>query len=150
MFDPAILLSQFYATICQSESTEGLGLGPGSPLVTSLKQRVVSLASNVGVINTVQLAAQNALQSGWSILLPTAEERARTLSTLLSNEGMTLDQALWPQNLISVVFLQNYYIAKKVRLRSKVTSKFYGSRARASCSETLRDRVLVFFSSSDF
>ncbi|XP_065932277.1 E3 ubiquitin-protein ligase HERC2 isoform X4 [Magallana gigas] len=81
-----LLNLQFYATICQSESTEGLGLGPGSPLVTSLKQRVVSLASNVGVINTVQLAAQNALQSGWSILLPTAEERARTLSTLLSNE----------------------------------------------------------------
>lgn len=73
-----------------------MGLGPGSPLVTSLKQRVVSLASNVGVINTVQLAAQNALQSGWSILLPTAEERARTLSTLLSNEGMTVDQALGP------------------------------------------------------
>lgn len=96
MFDPALLLSQFYATICQSESTEGLGLGPGSPLVTSLKQRVVSLASNVGVINTVQLAAQNALQSGWSILLPTAEERARTLSTLLSNEGTTLDQVLGP------------------------------------------------------
>lgn len=88
--------SQFYATICQSESTEGLGLGPGSPLVTSLKQRVVSLASNVGVINTVQLAAQNALQSGWSILLPTAEERARTLSTLLSNEGTTLGRALGP------------------------------------------------------
>nr|XP_022328228.1 E3 ubiquitin-protein ligase HERC2-like isoform X2 [Crassostrea virginica] len=81
-----LLNLQFYATICQLESTELLGLGPGSPLVTSLKQRVVSLASNVGVINTVQLAAQNALQSGWSILLPTAEERARTLSTLLSNE----------------------------------------------------------------
>ena len=44
----------------------------------------------MGVINTVQLAAQNALQSGWSILLPTAEERARTLSTLLSNEGTAL------------------------------------------------------------
>lgn len=89
-----LLNLQFYATICQSESTEGLGLGPGSPLVTSLKQRVVSLASNVGVINTVQLAAQNALQSGWSILLPTAEERARTLSTLLSNEVVGHDASI--------------------------------------------------------
>ncbi|XP_061183765.1 E3 ubiquitin-protein ligase HERC2-like isoform X1 [Saccostrea echinata] len=89
-----LLNLQFYATICQSESTDILGLGPGSPLVTSLKQRVVSLASNVGVINTVQLAAQNALQSGWSILLPTAEERARTLSTLLSTEVVSHDASI--------------------------------------------------------
>ena len=55
--------------------------------MTSLKQRVVSLASNSGVISTVQVAAQNTLQNGWSILLPTAEERARALSSLLSNGG---------------------------------------------------------------
>lgn len=64
-----------------------LGLGQGSLLANSLKHRVVSLASNSGVISTVQMAAQATLQSGWSILLPTAEERARALSTLLSGGG---------------------------------------------------------------
>ena len=76
-----------HAAISQAENTQLLGLGPGSPLVTSLKQRIVALASNMGVLSTVQLAAQNALQSGWSILLPTVEERARALSSLLSNGG---------------------------------------------------------------
>lgn len=80
-------LFQLHAAISQTEFLDSLGLGIGSPLVTSLKQRVVSLASNQGVISTVQSAAQNALQSGWSILLPTAEERARALSSLLSAGG---------------------------------------------------------------
>lgn len=79
---------QLYAAVSQNESTDSLGLGTGSPLVASLKHRVVSLASNTGVINTVQRAAQAALQSGWSILLPTAEERARALSSLLTSGGM--------------------------------------------------------------
>ncbi|XP_021378315.1 E3 ubiquitin-protein ligase HERC2-like isoform X2 [Mizuhopecten yessoensis] len=89
-----LLNLQLHAAISQSENMEILGLGSGSPLVTSLKQRVVSLASNVGVMNTVQLAAQNALQSGWSILLPTAEERARALSSLLSNGAAGRDVAV--------------------------------------------------------
>lgn len=78
---------QLHAAISQCEDPESLGLGQGSPLADSLKQKVVSLARNSGVINTVQLAAQAALQSGWSMLLPTAEERARALSLLLSNGG---------------------------------------------------------------
>jgi len=73
-----------------SASLEELGLGVGSPLVSSLKQLVVSLASNSGVLTTVQHAAQNALHNGWSILLPTADERARTLSTLLASAGNVL------------------------------------------------------------
>ena len=81
---------QLHAAISQSEDVECLGLGQGSGLVNSLKQRVVSLASNSGVISTVQMAAQATLQSGWSILLPTAEERARALSTLLANGGNVL------------------------------------------------------------
>ncbi|KAK7097783.1 E3 ubiquitin-protein ligase HERC2-like isoform X3 [Littorina saxatilis] len=82
-----LLNLQLHAAISQSEEVDSLGLGPGCPLVSSLKQRVVSLASNSGVISTVQMAAQATLQSGWSILLPTAEERARALSTLLANGG---------------------------------------------------------------
>ena len=82
-----VFFFQLHAAIAQNENLELLGLGTGSSLVTSLKQRVVSLASNSGVISTVQVAAQNTLQNGWSILLPTAEERARALSSLLSNGG---------------------------------------------------------------
>ncbi|XP_052796353.1 E3 ubiquitin-protein ligase HERC2-like isoform X2 [Mya arenaria] len=82
-----LLNLQLHVAISHNESLEQLGLGAGSSLVSSLKRRVVSLASNSGVISTVQMAAQNTLQNGWSILLPTAEERARTLSTLLSSGG---------------------------------------------------------------
>jgi hypothetical protein len=56
-------------------------------LLTSLKQHVVELASNIGVLNTIQSAAQATLQAGWSILLPTADERAKTLSALLPSTG---------------------------------------------------------------
>ena len=82
-----LLNLQLYAAISQNESPITLGLTSGSPLITSLKQRIVALASNAGVISTVQHAAQSVLQNGWSLLLPTAEERARALSTLLPSAG---------------------------------------------------------------
>ncbi|XP_048243824.1 E3 ubiquitin-protein ligase HERC2-like isoform X1 [Haliotis rufescens] len=85
-----LLNLQLHATVSQAEDVECLGLGQGSPLVVSLKQRVVALASNSGVLNTVQMAAQATLQSGWSILLPTAEERARALSSLLATGSRDL------------------------------------------------------------
>lgn len=47
----------------------------------------MALASSAGVLSTVQAAAQAVLQSGWSVLLPTAEERARALSALLPCAG---------------------------------------------------------------
>lgn len=71
---------------------ECLGLGLGGMLLNSLKQTVVTLASNAGVLNTVQSAAQAVLQSGWSVLLPTAEERARALSALLPSAGWFYDE----------------------------------------------------------
>jgi E3 ubiquitin-protein ligase HERC2 len=64
-----------------------VGLGANTNLLTSLKQHVVELASNIGVLNTIQSAAQATLQAGWSILLPTADERAKTLSALLPGTG---------------------------------------------------------------
>lgn len=82
-----LLNLQLLVTISHNDNLEQLGLGTGSSLVTSLKRRVISLASNGGVISTIQTAAQNALQNGWSILIPTAEERARALSSLLSSGG---------------------------------------------------------------
>uniref|UniRef100_A0A8C0GP25 E3 ubiquitin-protein ligase HERC2 n=1 Tax=Chelonoidis abingdonii TaxID=106734 RepID=A0A8C0GP25_CHEAB len=78
-----LLRLQLHAAISHQVDPECLGLGLGSILLNSLKQSVVTLASNAGVLNTVQSAAQAVLQSGWSVLLPTAEERARALSALL-------------------------------------------------------------------
>lgn len=82
-----MLLLQLHAAISNQVDPEELGLGLGSGLLNNLKQTVVTLASNAGVLNTVQAAAQAVLQSGWSVLLPTAEERARALSSLLPNTG---------------------------------------------------------------
>nr|XP_060475623.1 E3 ubiquitin-protein ligase HERC2 [Panthera onca] len=78
-----LLRLQLHAAISHQVDPEFLGLGLGSVLLNSLKQTVVSLASSAGVLSTVQAAAQAVLQSGWSVLLPTAEERARALSALL-------------------------------------------------------------------
>lgn len=66
---------------------KSVGLGSGSKLLGSLKSRVVYLASSFGIVSTVQKAAQATLQASWSILLPTANERAQTLSSLLPNAG---------------------------------------------------------------
>ncbi|KAF4026258.1 hypothetical protein G4228_018565 [Cervus hanglu yarkandensis] len=78
-----LLRLQLHAAISHQVDPEFLGLGLGSGLLNSLKQTVVALASSAGVLSTVQAAAQAVLQSGWSVLLPTAEERARALSALL-------------------------------------------------------------------
>uniref|UniRef100_A0A8I5NTH4 E3 ubiquitin-protein ligase HERC2 n=3 Tax=Papio anubis TaxID=9555 RepID=A0A8I5NTH4_PAPAN len=78
-----LLRLQLHAAISHQVDPEFLGLGLGSVLLNSLKQTVVTLASSAGVLSTVQSAAQSVLQSGWSVLLPTAEERARALSALL-------------------------------------------------------------------
>lgn len=50
-----------------------------------------SLCSILFKLNTsiFQVAAQATLQTGWSILLPTAEERAKALSSLLPSTGIT-------------------------------------------------------------
>lgn len=89
-----IYLFQLHAAISNQVDPEELGLGLGSGLLNNLKQTVVTLASNAGVLNTVQTAAQAVLQSGWSVLLPTAEERARALSSLLPNAGQCIHSVL--------------------------------------------------------
>lgn len=75
--------SQLHAAITEGVDAEQLGLGVGSKLLQSFKQQVVALASNKGVLKTVQSAAQGALTSGWLLLLPTPEEKARSLADLL-------------------------------------------------------------------
>lgn len=67
-----------------------MGLNPGTKLLTSLKSKVVHLASSSGILSTIQHAAQSTLQAGWSVLLPTANERAHTLSSLLPSSGTKL------------------------------------------------------------
>jgi len=60
-----------------------VGLIRNSKLLLNIRQTVTDLASNTKVINTVKLAAQNALKIGWLILFETPNERASMLSTIL-------------------------------------------------------------------
>lgn len=64
-----------------------IDLNVGSPLLASIKQIVVDVASTSGVLDTIQSAAQAALQVGWSVLLPTPEERAKALCSLMPASG---------------------------------------------------------------
>uniref|UniRef100_A0AAY4E4M2 E3 ubiquitin-protein ligase HERC2 n=1 Tax=Denticeps clupeoides TaxID=299321 RepID=A0AAY4E4M2_9TELE len=91
-----LLRLQLHAAISNQVDPEELGLGLGSVLLNNLKQTVVTLASNAGVLITVQSAAQAVLQSGWSVLLPTAEERARALSSLLPNAASGNEMSVSP------------------------------------------------------
>ncbi|XP_063572464.1 E3 ubiquitin-protein ligase HERC2 isoform X3 [Pongo abelii] len=79
--------AQLHAAISHQVHPEFLGLGLGSVLLNSLKQTVVTLASSTGMLSTVHSASQAMLQSGWSVLLPTAEKQARALSALLPCAG---------------------------------------------------------------
>ncbi|XP_068449211.1 E3 ubiquitin-protein ligase HERC2 isoform X3 [Clinocottus analis] len=91
-----LLRLQLHAAISNQVDPEDLGLGLGSALLNNLKQTVVVLASNAGVLGSVQAAAQAVLQSGWSVLLPTAEERARALSSLLPNAASGNEMSVSP------------------------------------------------------
>ena len=79
---------QLYKATSSQINPDILGLSHGSPLLTSLKDCVVRLAGNSGVLSSVQYAAQSVLRCGWNILLSTVSERASALSELLpSGEG---------------------------------------------------------------
>lgn len=110
---------QLHAAISNQVDPEELGLGLGSGLLNNLKQTVVTLASNAGVLNTVQAAAQAVLQSGWSVLLPTAEERARALSSLLPNAGQCMNSVLGKLLILFILYLLSYWLVyiKKHLLR---------------------------------
>ncbi|CRL02239.1 CLUMA_CG015120, isoform A [Clunio marinus] len=76
-----LMCLQFHAMICNNISPKKVGL-TGARL-KSIKSRVLQLSGGNAVLKTIQEAAQNALQIGWSILLPTPSERAQTLTSLL-------------------------------------------------------------------
>nr|CAD7427833.1 unnamed protein product [Timema monikensis] len=92
---------QLHAMISHGVDVKSLGLGPSSSLLASLKHHVVQLASAPGVLSTVQCAAQAALQAGWSVLLPTADERASTLSQLLPNTAASAGHRFMTDLLVS-------------------------------------------------
>ncbi|XP_034934449.1 E3 ubiquitin-protein ligase HERC2 [Chelonus insularis] len=81
-----LLRLQLHAMISHGIDPKSVGLCC-SNLLNSLKQRCVHLASGVGILATIQEAAQAVLQTGWSIMLPTANERAKTLSGFLPNSN---------------------------------------------------------------
>ncbi|XP_050303138.1 E3 ubiquitin-protein ligase HERC2 [Anthonomus grandis grandis] len=80
-----VLQLQLHSIINNHLDAKTFGLGPNSKLLASIKSRVVHLASSANILSTVQSAAQEVLQAGWSVLLPTPNGRARTLSALLLN-----------------------------------------------------------------
>ncbi|XP_053987984.1 E3 ubiquitin-protein ligase HERC2 isoform X2 [Hylaeus volcanicus] len=82
---------QLHTMVAHNVDGKYVGLA-GTPLLNSLKQRCVTLASSTGILATIQEAAQAVLQTGWSILLPTANERAKTLPNFLSKANGNLDQ----------------------------------------------------------
>lgn len=78
-----LLKLQLYSVLSHTFHLESLGLSPGDKLLESLKSKVVALATGTKIAHSIQKAAQSVLQVGWSLLIPTAEERARALSSLL-------------------------------------------------------------------
>jgi len=66
-----------------TDSLCSLGLSTDSPLVTSIRQCVVRLASGAGMLVSIQRQAQSLLTGCWPILLPTTDGRVTALSALL-------------------------------------------------------------------
>lgn len=78
-----LLRLQLHAMITNNITPKSVGLNEGSRLLASLKSRVLTLAGGPMILKTMQEAAQRTLKIGWSVLLPTAAERAQTLTSLL-------------------------------------------------------------------
>lgn len=81
-----LLRLQLHSLITNNINPQTVGLGEGSRLLTSLKTRILSLAGGPTILKTMQDAAQWTLQVGWSVFLPTAAERAQTLTSLLPSD----------------------------------------------------------------
>lgn len=88
-----LLRLQLHTMLTHNIDAKSVGLAASSSLLNSLKQRCVNLASATGILATIQEAAQAVLQTGWSILLPTANERAKTLSSFLPNTLSNVEQS---------------------------------------------------------
>ena len=76
-----------HAAITNGVTGEEIGLDPQGNLLGSLRQHLMDMASNHGVLTTVQNAAQLVLQTGWPLLLPTVEGRAKSLTDIVKDTG---------------------------------------------------------------
>ncbi|CAH1128754.1 unnamed protein product [Ceutorhynchus assimilis] len=83
-----LLQLQLHSIIGNNMDPKSFGLAPTGKLLASIKSKVVHLASSSNILPSVQASAQAVLQAGWSVLLPTPNGRARTLSALLLNTDM--------------------------------------------------------------
>ena len=78
---------QMMAAVSHNVNSKTIGLSPGSALNLNLQRRVIALATTSTVTSTIQRSAQRVLQAGWTLLLPTQEERVKTLLSLLPAAG---------------------------------------------------------------
>ncbi|CAH1964040.1 unnamed protein product [Acanthoscelides obtectus] len=83
-----LLQLQLHSIVANQMDPSKIGLPPSSKLLANLKVQTVHLASASNVLPMVQAAAQAVLQTGWSVLLPTANGRAGALSSLLMNADL--------------------------------------------------------------
>lgn len=81
-----ILRLQLHALITNNIDPHEVGLNEGSRLLGNLKSRLLALAGGSTILKSIQETAQWTLQVGWSVFLPTASERAHTLTALLPAE----------------------------------------------------------------
>lgn len=81
-----LLRLQLHALISNNVDVTTVGLSEGSRLLVSLKTRILALAGGPTILKSMQDSAQRTLQVGWSVFLPTASERAQTLTALLPSE----------------------------------------------------------------
>lgn len=116
-----LLRLQLYAMHLNDVDPKTVGLGEGSALLNSLKSRIIALAGTLNVLKTIQDAAQCTLKIGWAILLPSAAERAQTLTALLQSEsGQPSPQYSFMSNLLvsSLMADDNLQIALKQAIHS--------------------------------
>ncbi|KAL1491483.1 hypothetical protein ABEB36_012074 [Hypothenemus hampei] len=83
-----LLQLQLNSIINNNINLKTCALTQSDKLLASIKSKIVHLASSSNILPTIQAAAQAVLQIGWSVLLPTPNGRARTLSALLLNTDM--------------------------------------------------------------
>ncbi|EDV24531.1 uncharacterized protein TRIADDRAFT_56425 [Trichoplax adhaerens] len=84
-----LLRLQLHAAITNGVPGIEIGLDPQGNLLGSLRQHLIDMASNHGVLTTVQNAAQLVLQTGWPLLLPIAEGRGRSLTDIIIDAGLS-------------------------------------------------------------
>ena len=92
------LLSNAAAQLLQAD------LHSSSALFQRLKSHVIVLACGCPALGAVQTVAQATLQEAWSLLLPTAQERATALASLLHRKPKMWRQSILLVTLQSVLF----------------------------------------------